>query len=101
MLGFTRNPRIPRAGRKFTLVLRVGTRTVSAVGAARRLSCTAKLGRKTLRPTKRLRRGVARCVWAIPKTAAGKRLRSAIVVSEGKRSVRRTVTAKIRRPRLR
>jgi hypothetical protein len=101
MLDFTRSPQIPRAGRKFTLVLRVGTRTVSALRATRRVSCYAKLGRTTLRPTKSLRRGVARCAWAIPKTAAGKRLRSAIVVSEGKRSVRRTVAAKIRRPRLR
>jgi hypothetical protein len=100
VIGFVRTPRTPQAGKRFTLVLRVGTRAVSSLGATRRVSCSAKLGRKTLKPTKSLRAGVARCAWAIPRTAAAKRLRSVITVSEGTRSVRRTVTATVRGPRV-
>jgi hypothetical protein len=102
VLGFTRSPKTPEAGRKFTLLLRIGTRETSARGASRRVTCSAKVGRRALRPVARsIRGGVARCGWAIPKAAAGKRLRGAIVVSEGTRSVRKSVTARIRAPRLR
>jgi hypothetical protein len=102
VLGVTRSPRTPQAGRRFALVVRVGTRATSARGAGRRVSCSAKIGRKGLRPVaKSIRGGAARCVWAIPKSAAGKRLRTTIVVSEGARSVRKTVTTRIRGARLR
>jgi hypothetical protein len=102
VLGFSRTPRTPQAGRRFAIVLRVGTRATSARGAARHVTCPAKLGRWALRANaKSVRGGVARCAWTIPRTSAGKRLRSTIVVSEGSRSVRRTVTATVRGPRLR
>lgn len=102
VLGFTRSPQTPQAGRKFTLLLRVGTREIAARGAARRVSCSAKIGRQALRPVvKRIRAGFARCGWAIPKAAGGKRLRSTIVVSDGSRSVRKIVTTSIRGARLR
>jgi subtilase family protein len=102
VLGFSRTPRIPQAGRRFTLVLRVGTRTTSARGAARRVSCSARLGGRPLRASaKSVRGAVARCAWAMPRTAAGKRLRSTIVVSEGRRSLRKVVTATVGGPRLR
>jgi subtilisin family serine protease len=102
VLGLTRNPRHPRAGRTFALIVRVGTRAITSRGATRRVTCSAKIGRQALRAVARSRRGgVARCAWAIPRTAAGKRLRSAIVVSEGSSSVRRSVTARVRGARLR
>jgi hypothetical protein len=102
VLGFSRAPRTPQAGRKFTLVLRVGTRATSTRGAARHVNCSAKLGRRTLRAaTRSIRAGVARCAWAVPRNAAGQRLRSRIAVSEGALSVQRTVTATVRGPRLR
>ena len=102
VLGLSRTPRTPQAGRSFALVLRVGTRATSARGALRRVTCSAKLERRSLRANARsVRGGVARCAWRIPRTAAGKRLRALIVVSEGSRSVQRTVTATVRGPRLR
>jgi hypothetical protein len=102
VLQFTRNPVIPQAGRRFMLLLRVGTRATSSRGATRRVTCSASIGRQALRSVvKGTRGGVARCAWAIPRSAAGKRLRSAIVVSEGAKSVRKSVTASIRRTRLR
>jgi subtilisin family serine protease len=102
LLRFTRTPQSPRAGRRFTLLVRVGLRATSSRGATRRVSCSARIGRKALRAvTKHIRGGSARCTWAIPKAAAGKRLRSAIVVSDGTRSIRRSITARIRRARLR
>jgi Subtilase family/Ig domain of plant-specific actin-binding protein len=100
-VAFSASPRIPRAGQRFALVMRVATRTTSARGAGRRLSCSATLGRTKLRGTKSLRGSVGRCVWKIPKSAGGKRLRSTIVVSEGARSVRRSLAAKVLGPRLR
>lgn len=102
VLGFTRSPKIPQAGRRFTLLLRVGTRETSARGAKRSVRCPAKVARKALRPVARsVGGGVARCAWAIPKTAGGKRLRSVIVVSEGAGSVSKTVTTRIRGASLR
>jgi Subtilase family len=102
VLGFTRSPQNPQAGTRFTLLVRVGVRATTTRGATRRVSCFAGIGQRVLRPVaKGLRGGVARCAWAIPKAAAGKRLRSTIVVSEGARSVRRNVTARIRGARLR
>lgn len=102
VLGLSRTPRTPQAGRRFALVLRLGTRATSGRGAVRRVTCSAKLGRRLLRANaKSVRGGVARCVWTVPRTAARKRLRTTIVVSEGSRSVRRTVTATVRGPRLR
>jgi hypothetical protein len=102
LLRLTRTPQNPRAGRRFTLLARVGLRATSSRGATRRVSCSARIGRKPLRAvTKGIRGGSARCTWAIPKAAAGKRLRSAIVVSDGTRSIRRSITARIRRARIR
>jgi subtilisin family serine protease len=101
VLAFSRTPQTPRAGRNFTLVLRVGTRVMSGRAAAPRVSCSATLGQRSLRAAKSVRGGVARCAWAIPKSGAGKRLRTTIVVSEGARSVRRTTTATVRAARLR
>jgi hypothetical protein len=100
-VAFSATPRRPRAGQRFTLVMRVATGTTSARSAARRLTCSAKMGRTTLRAAKSLRGSVARCVWKIPKGAAGKRLKSTIVVSEDARSVRRSLAVKVLGPRLR
>jgi hypothetical protein len=100
--SFSHAPRPPQAGRRFALTLRVGTRVTSSFRATRRVTCSAKIGKRTLRPAVRsVRGGVARCAWTIPRSAAGKRLRSAIVVFEGQRSVRRSLTARIRAGRLR
>jgi hypothetical protein len=100
-VAFSATPRRPRAGRRFTLVMRVATGTTSARSAARRLTCSARIGRTTLRPAKSLRGSVARCVWKIPNGAAGKRLKCTIIVSDDARSVRRSLAAKVLRPRLR
>lgn len=102
VLSFSQTPRTPEAGRRFTLVLGVGTRVSSGVAATRRVTCSAKIGKRTLRPAVRVTRGrVARCAWMIPTKTAGKRLRSTIVVFEGAESVRRSVRAKIRGARVR
>jgi subtilase family protein len=100
VLGFTRTPFAPRPGARFTLVLRVATRATSARAAARRVICSAKIAKRSLpAAAKSVRGGVARCAWAIPKNAAGKRLRSSIAVSEGVRSVRKSIVATVSRLR--
>jgi hypothetical protein len=102
VLGLSRTPHSPQAGRRYTLVLRFGTRAISGRAAAQRLICSAKLGRRSLPVTsKGLRRGTARCAWLLPRAAVGTRLKATIAVTAGRLALRRSVTAVVRGPRLR
>jgi hypothetical protein len=88
-------PRSPRAGRLFTVRMRVLTSTGSPVrsGAVR---CTARAGKTLLKPvSKRLRAGYAICAWKLPKAARGKRLRVAVVVTSNGQRLTRTLTRRI------
>jgi hypothetical protein len=88
-------PRSPRAGRLFTVRMRVFTETGSPLrsGAVR---CTAYVGKTLLRPvSKRLRAGYAICAWKVPKAARGKRLRVGVVVTSNGHRLTRTLTRRV------
>jgi hypothetical protein len=85
-----------RAGRPFTVRLRVDTLTGRATRGVVR--CSARVGRTWLRPlAKRWRPGVATCTWRLPRKARGKLLRASVRVNSGGRSLSRALTRRVRR----
>jgi hypothetical protein len=85
-----------RAGRIFTLRLRVDTLTGPADRGTVR--CNAHVGRTALRPAgKRWTRGLATCAWRLPKTSRGKLLRASIRVDSRGKTVRRSLIRRVRR----
>jgi len=88
-------PRSPRAGRLFTVRVRALTNVGSPV-AAGALTCRARVGKAAMRVVRsRLRGGYAACVWKLPKTTRGKRLRVGVVVTSGGRTLTRTLTRRV------
>jgi hypothetical protein len=74
---YTPKPFLPKAGKRFTLKplgIRLGE--TNEVVAPDSLSCTAKLGAKTLKGT-----GTGGCSWLIPKKTRGKKLAVTVNVS--------------------
>jgi hypothetical protein len=88
-------PRSPRAGRLFTVRMRVLTETGAPVRSGT-VRCTARVGKSVLRPvSRRLRAGYAICAWKLPKAARGKRLRVGIVLTSNGRRLTRTLTRRV------
>jgi hypothetical protein len=74
---YTPKPFVPKAGKRFTLKplgIRLGG--TNEVVAPDSLSCTAKLGAKTLKGS-----GTGGCSWLIPKKTRGKKLNVTVEVS--------------------
>ena len=71
----------PRAGRRFTVSVRVVRTDTGSALASGRVSCTARAGGRSVRLMSRgLRRGWARCTWSVPRRARGQTLRGSIRV---------------------
>ena len=73
-----------RAGRPFTLRLRVVRDDLNEILYDGRVTCTAKLGTAVLRGTARpFGPNGSTCTWALPRVARGKRISARIVVGYG------------------
>lgn len=77
----------PIAGRTFSVVLRV-----TGAGAEVTVTCKSRLRLVA----KSFSAGRARCTWAVPKSAKGKRIAGSIAVSERGAGVRRSFAARVR-----
>lgn len=74
---YTPKPFLPKAGRRFTIKpLGIRLAETNEVVAPDSLSCTAKLGAKTLKGS-----GTGGCSWLIPKKTRGKKLNVTVQVS--------------------
>ncbi len=74
------------AGRRFAVTITVARRSGAALHG--QLGCSARIGRYVVPRTQRtLRAGVARCAWAVPTWAAGRRLTGTVRVSAAGNSV--------------
>lgn len=91
----TLSPRQPRAGRRLVATARVTVDGGPAANAA--VVCSARIGRTRLNAVARgLRASRARCVWALPRTSAGKLLRGSIRVVVAGGGATRAFAARIR-----
>jgi hypothetical protein len=85
---FTPSPRIPTAGRAFTLRLVAARSDTGAVVQNGRVNCVGRIGNARLRAqVQRVVGGAATCTWNIPPLAKGKTFRGSVsVVFEGLRA---------------
>lgn len=91
------SPAPARAGRLFSVRLRVSTTTGSPVEGAV-VRCAARVGKASLRPVaKRWRPGLATCTWRLPRTAKGKRLQASVRVDSKGRTLTRRLTRAVKR----
>jgi hypothetical protein len=83
-------PALARAGRVFTVRMRVATDLGTPVRSGT-IRCAARVGKSSLRPiAKRWKNGYATCTWRLPKTARGKKLAASVrVVNSGLALTRR------------
>jgi hypothetical protein len=97
-VGFRLEPGAPRAGRTFTASMRVVRGDINEITTAGALTCTLRIGRKTIRAT--LRRYVgdrATCRWRIPAGTAGQRVSGSIAAAVGGATARRPISTRVRR----
>jgi hypothetical protein len=96
-VGFTTSPKPARAGKTFSVGLAATQSTTGRLVRGGTVLCSATIGGKGVRvKAKRLRNGVATCVWTIPKTAKGKTIRGTITVVVEGAQLKRPFAAKIR-----
>ena len=87
--SFSLNPRRPQAGRSLTARLVAARSDTGAVVSGGRVVCTASVGGRRIAGSGRFVGREARCVWRIPGSARGARIRGSIaVVFEGRRVTR-------------
>jgi hypothetical protein len=87
--SFSLNPRRPQAGRSLTARLVAARSDTGAVVSGGRVVCTATVGGRRIAGSGRFVGREARCVWRIPGSARGARIRGSIaVVFEGRRVTR-------------
>lgn len=87
--SFSLNPRRPQAGRSLTARLVAARSDTGAIVTGGRVACSASVGGRRIAGTGRFVGREARCVWRIPGSARGARIRGSIaVVFEGRRVTR-------------
>jgi hypothetical protein len=96
-VGFTTSPKPARAGKAFSVGLAATQNTTGRLVTGGSVLCNATVaGTRLPVRAKRVRNGVATCVWRIPKTAKGKVVRGSVtLLVEGAR-LSRSFSAKIR-----
>ena len=88
---------VARAGKRFSVGVRVVRNDTGRTVTAGKVRCTATLaGRRVALVTSGFRRGVATCAWRLPARSAGKLLRGSVGVSAARASVRRAFARRIR-----
>jgi hypothetical protein len=96
-VGFTTSPKPARAGKTFSVGLAATQSTTGRLVSRGSVLCAARIGGTTVRlRAKRVRNGVATCVWAIPKTAKGKTIRGTVTLIVEGSQLKRPFAAKIR-----
>jgi hypothetical protein len=91
------SPKKATAGKSLTASVSTRTADASAAVRASSIACRAKIGKATARTaSKRTALGSASCTWRLPKSAKGKRISAAMVVSGGGVSAARGFIATIR-----
>jgi len=95
--GFTTSPRPARAGKPFSAALAATQNTTGRLVTQGSVLCTATIGgaRVAVR-SKRVRNGIATCVWALPKGANGKTVRGTVTLIVEGAQLKRSFAAKIR-----
>lgn len=83
-----------RAGRTFQVQARVSRKDTGA-RVNGQVTCSARVGGKTLRKSGRSSGGVAGCSWALPKNASGKWLAGTISVNYQGAQAKRSFAAKV------
>lgn len=87
--SFSLNPRRPQAGRSLTARLVAARSDTGAIVTGGRVVCSASVGGRRIAGRGRFVGREARCVWRIPGSARGARIRGSIaVVFEGRRVTR-------------
>ena len=87
--SFSLNPRPPRAGRALTARLVAARSDTGAVVTGGRVVCNATVGGRRIAGSGRFVGREARCIWRVPGSARGARIRGSIaVVFEGRRVTR-------------
>lgn len=87
--SFSLNPRRPQAGRSLTARLVAARSDTGAIVSGGRVVCSASVGGRRIAGSGRFVGREARCVWRIPGSARGARIRGSIaVVFEGRRVTR-------------
>jgi hypothetical protein len=88
-------PAVARAGRVFTVRLRVATDLGTPVRSGT-IRCAARAGKTSMRPVaKRWKNGYATCSWRLPKTARGKRLVASLRVANSGLTLTRRVSRRV------
>ncbi len=96
-VGFTTSPKPARAGKTFSVGLAATQSTTGRLVTGGTVVCTATVGGQGLRlKAKRIRNGVATCVWAIPKSAKGKTVRGSITLLVEGAQLKRAFSARAR-----
>jgi hypothetical protein len=83
-----------RAGRTFQVSAKVSRKDTGA-GVNGQVTCSARLGGKTLRKSGRSSAGFASCSWTLPKSARGKWLGGTISVNYQGATAKRSFAAKV------
>lgn len=95
--GFRMSPARPRAGRLFSVQMRLIRTDTGQLVRSGRVSCRATINRRAIRLASRgFRRGWARCAWRLPRSARGKTLRGSIRVRTLGVAVTRTFARRVR-----
>jgi hypothetical protein len=94
--AFTTTPKPVRAGKPFSVGLAADESDTSGPVGQGRVTCVATIAGKRLKLRgSRLVNGVAVCVWAVPKTAKGKRIKGSISLAAQGAQVSRAFSLKI------
>jgi hypothetical protein len=93
----TSSPKVPRAGKRFLAAIRVSRSDTRGQLLSGKVACPARIRNRRLAPAATgFRRGLATCVWKIPRTARGKRMTGSVAVAYQRASVRRQFVFRIR-----
>ncbi len=94
--AFTTSPKPPRAGRPFSVGLAASESDTGGPVQQGTVRCVGRIGGRLLRPrSSRVVNGVAVCMWAIPKTAKGKRIAGSITLTSQGATLTRSFSQKI------
>jgi hypothetical protein len=94
---FATTPKLPKAGKRFAASVRVYRSDTAGLLVSGKLACPARSrSRGVAAVAKVFRRGLATCVWRIPRAARGRPLAGSVTVAYGRALVRRPFAFRIR-----
>lgn len=94
--SFTTSPKPVKAGKTFSVGLSATRSDTGEAVQQGAVTCSATVAGKRLTPrTRRLVNGVAVCVWAVPKSAKGKRIQGSVTLGAAGAQVTRRFSQKV------